>query len=76
MPKMVAREACTRGAPSRPPLMSMPVERVIIVLLVFLGALLKVGLAWDIADVLMGFMAIINLPVIVILSSTGCPAGW
>ncbi len=44
------------------------------VLLVFLGALLKVGLAWDIADVLMGFMAIINLPVIVLLGGTALSA--
>ena len=44
------------------------------VLLVFVGALLKVGLAWDIADVLMGFMAIINLPVIVILGNTAMKA--
>ena len=44
------------------------------VLLVFVGALLKVGLAWDIADVLMGFMAIINLPVIVILGGTAMKA--
>jgi len=44
------------------------------VLLVFAGALLKVRLAWDIADVLMGFMAIINLPVIVILGNTAMKA--
>ena len=44
------------------------------ILLVFVGALLKVGLAWDIADVLMGFMAIINLPVIVILGGTAMKA--
>lgn len=34
---------------------------------VFVGALLDFGLVWNLADVLMGIMAIINLPVIVIL---------
>lgn len=34
---------------------------------VFVGALLDFGLVWDLADVLMGIMALINLPVIVIL---------
>ena len=34
---------------------------------VFIGAQLQFGLVWDLADVLMGIMAIINLPVIVIL---------
>lgn len=34
---------------------------------IFAGALLDFGLVWDLADVLMGIMAIINLPVIVIL---------
>ena len=37
------------------------------VALVFVGALLEVGLVWNIADVLMGVMALINLPVIVLL---------
>ena len=31
---------------------------------VFIGAQMKFGLVWDIADVLMGIMALINLPVI------------
>lgn len=35
--------------------------------IVFLGAQLDFGLVWDLADVLMGIMAIINLPVIVLL---------
>ncbi|MBQ7535896.1 MAG: alanine:cation symporter family protein [Stomatobaculum sp.] len=34
---------------------------------VFAGAIASMGLLWDLADVLMGVMAIINLPVIVIL---------
>ena len=44
------------------------------VLLVFVGAQLEFGLVWNIADVLMGFMAIINLPVIVILGGTAMKA--
>ena len=34
---------------------------------IFLGALLDFGLVWNLADVLMGIMALINLPVIVLL---------
>lgn len=36
-------------------------------LLIFVGAGLSAGLLWDIADVTMGLMALINIPVIVIL---------
>lgn len=36
-------------------------------LLIFIGAGLKAGLLWDISDVLMGAMTIINIPVIIIL---------
>ena len=42
--------------------------------IVFLGALLDFGLVWNLADVLMGIMAIINLPVIVLLSKTAIAA--
>lgn len=42
--------------------------------IVFFGALLSFGLAWDLADVLMGIMALINLPVIVILGKTAIAA--
>jgi len=37
-------------------------------LLIFLGAGLSAGLLWDIADIAMGLMAIINVPVILVLS--------
>jgi len=47
---------------------------IVAVLLVFVGAQLDFGLVWNIADVLMGFMAIINLPVIVILGNTAMKA--
>lgn len=36
-------------------------------LVIFLGALMDFGLVWNLADVLMGVMALINLPVIVML---------
>ncbi len=49
---------------------SLTVFRVLACVVVFLGALLEFGLVWDLADVLMGIMAIINLPVIVILGKT------
>ena len=42
--------------------------------LVFVGALLEVSLVWNIADVLMGIMALINLPVIVLLGGTALRA--
>lgn len=48
----------------------MTVYRVIAVIIVFLGALNEQALAWDLADLLMGIMALINLPVIVILGKT------
>lgn len=52
----------------------MTIFRIVAVLLVFMGALLEIGLAWNLADVLMGIMAIINLPVIVILGGTALRA--
>lgn len=47
---------------------AMKVFNVCASLVVFVGALLDFGLVWNLADVLMGIMAIINLPVIVLLS--------
>ena len=41
--------------------------RLLAVVIIFLGAQFSAGLAWDLADVLMGFMALINVPVCVIL---------
>ena len=41
---------------------------------IFVGALLDFGLVWNLADVLMGIMAIINLPVIVLLGKTAIAA--
>lgn len=42
--------------------------RLVAVVIVFFGALLDFTLAWDLADVLMGCMALINLPVILLLA--------
>lgn len=44
------------------------VFRIIAVLIVFQGARLNFSLVWDTADVTMGFMALINLPSIVLLA--------
>ena len=45
----------------------MTAFRVLGAVVIFIGAGLSMGLVWDIADVLMGIMAIINIPVIIIL---------
>lgn len=45
----------------------MTCYRLLACLLIFIGSGSSMGLLWDTADVLMGCMAIINLPVIVIL---------
>ena len=42
----------------------MTIYRIIASLVIFVGAGLSMGLLWDLADVLMGLMTIINLPVI------------
>lgn len=52
----------------------MLVYRLIAVFIIFIGAQFSAGLAWDLADVLMGFMALINVPVCLILGNTACKA--
>lgn len=52
----------------------MTVYRLIAVAIIFIGAQFSAGLAWDTADVLMGFMALINVPVCVILGNTAFKA--
>ena len=47
----------------------MTIYRLLACLVIFVGAGLSMGLLWDLADVLMGCMTIINLPVIVLLGS-------
>ena len=44
--------------------------RIVSALAVFLGAGMEMTLLWYISDVLMGVMALINIPVILILSNT------
>ena len=46
----------------------MAVFRLAAVLLIFVGAGLEINLVWSLADVLMGIMVMINVPVIIILS--------
>lgn len=46
----------------------MKVFRIFAVFVILLGAMSEVKLAWDVADLLMGIMALINLPSILILS--------
>lgn len=42
--------------------------------LIFAGAQMEFGLVWNLSDVIMGFMAIINLPVIVLLGKPALDA--
>ena len=46
----------------------MLVYRISVVAMVMLGSLLKVSVVWDLADVFMAFMAIINLIAIALLN--------
>lgn len=43
------------------------VFRVVCALIVFIGATAEFSMAWNIADILMGIMALINIPVILVL---------
>ena len=51
-----------------------PRFRLISALVVFLGAGMEVSMLWNISDVLMGVMALINIPVILILSNIALKA--
>ena len=46
----------------------MTAFRAVAVLLIFVGAGLEIDLVWNLADVLMGIMVMINIPVIILLS--------
>ena len=48
--------------------------RLLAVVIIFIGAQFSAGLAWDLADVLMGLMALINVPVCLILGNTAYKA--
>ncbi len=52
----------------QPPKWFLIVYRIFASIIIFIGARLSAGLLWDIADVTMGLMAIINVPVILYLS--------
>lgn len=52
----------------------MNIFRILACIVIFLGALLDFSLVWNLADVLMGIMALINLPVIVVLGKTALNA--
>lgn len=41
--------------------------RIVAAVVIFIGATLEIGMAWDIADVLMGIMVTINIPVVLIM---------
>ena len=53
---------------------TMTIFRIAACTLVFFGALMDFSMVWNLADVLMGTMAIINLPVIVILGKVALDA--
>lgn len=53
---------------------AMNIFRVFACIVVFVGSTLDFGLVWNLADVLMGIMALINLPVIVALGKTALAA--
>ena len=48
--------------------------RLVSALAIFLGAGMEMSLLWDLSDVLMGVMALINIPVILILSGIAVKA--
>ncbi len=52
----------------------MLIYRLIAIALVFVGAIISAGLAWDTADLLQALMVIINVPVILILAKPAVAA--
>ena len=68
-------EGCLRFIMKKTPSKGfMLVFRLIATALVFLGAVISAGLAWDTADLLQALMVIINVPVIVILAKPAVAA--
>ena len=68
-------EGCLNYIANRPvSKTTLNIFRILASLVVFVGALLDFGLVWNLADVLMGFMALIHLPVIVILGKVAIAA--
>ncbi len=52
----------------------LAVYRIICMLVIFVGAGLSADMAWNIADIAMGFMALINIPSCIILSGVAVAA--
>ena len=68
-------EGCLRFIMKREPSKAfMTVFRLCATALVFLGAVISAGLAWDTADLLQALMVIINIPVILILAKPAVEA--
>jgi len=68
-------EGCLRFIMKKKPgTVFMTVFRLCAALLIFLGAIISAGLAWDTADLLQALMVIINVPVIVILAKPAVDA--
>ncbi|MBQ9685335.1 MAG: alanine:cation symporter family protein [Oscillospiraceae bacterium] len=68
-------EGCLRFIMNREPSPAfMLVFRLCATVLVFVGAIISAGLAWDSADLLQALMVIINVPVIVILTKPAIAA--
>ena len=61
------RPACLTSSTRLPPAPPCYVQRAIATVVVCLGATMQLTVVWDTADVLMGLMALINVPVIVLL---------
>ena len=47
---------------------ALPIFRLIVLGMVMFGAMAKIGLVWDLADVSMGLMALVNIVAILLLS--------
>ena len=68
-------EGCLRFILKREPgKQFMLVFRLAATFLVFLGAVISAGLAWDTADLLQALMVLINVPVILILAKPAVQA--
>jgi len=62
------------GAPTNKRFMT--VYRIVAILVIFAGSQFKAALAWNISDLIMGIMALINIPVCVILGKKAYVALW
>ncbi len=68
-------EGCLKFIMKRDPSKAfVTVFRLVATVLVLVGAILSAGLAWDTADMLQGFMVVINVPVIIILGKPAIAA--